>query len=166
MSTLRVLRTVRIGIASGFVAVQDGLLWAPDFQGRSRTVLALAPGTGKAVHTVAVGSQPEQVGFGFGSGWVGNGSDDTVTRFDPATGAVVHTIPITGDGAGLLVSDGGVWVAGYVAGSLSKISPASNSVVGTISLPLGSEPNDIVAADGYLWVTESEINEVAVIRPS
>jgi hypothetical protein len=36
-------------------------------------------------------------------------------------------------------------------------------VTGTV--PLGSEPNGIAAFDGYLWVTESGADEVAVVRP-
>jgi DNA-binding beta-propeller fold protein YncE len=107
-----------------------------------------------------------QVAFGFGSGWVGNGPDDTVTRFDPASGASLRTIKTPGDGGGLVVADGAVWIASFLTNGVSKISPATNSVVGTIRLPSGSEPNGILWLDNYLWVTESGTSDVAVIRPS
>ncbi len=46
-----------------------------------------------------------------------------------------------------------MWVTSFLGNELVKISAATNSVVGTVSL--GSEPNGIIALDGYLWVTES-----------
>jgi YVTN family beta-propeller protein len=122
-NTMRVLRTIRVRVAAGFASVHDGLLWVPDFQGGSHKVIAVDPATSRTVRAAQVGSMPVRVGFGMGSGWTGNGPDDTVTRFNPET----------------------------------------NTAVGTLTI--GSEPNDIAALDGYLWVSESGGDEVAVIRP-
>ncbi len=57
-----------------------------------------------------------------------------------------------------------MWVTSFLGNELVKISAATNSVVGTVSL--GSEPNGIIALDGYLWVTGVGGGEVAVIRPA
>lgn len=103
------------------------------------------------------------VGFGASSGWAGNGPDDTVTRFDPATGALQRTIATPADAGDVLPIGGAVWVTSYLGNELVQISVTTNSVAGTI--PLDSEPNGIAAFDGYLWVTESGADEVAVIRP-
>lgn len=161
--TVRVVRTLRIRVAAGFASVHGGLLWVPDFQGGSRKVIAVDPATGRTIRAAEVGSMPVQVGFGLGSGWTGNGPDDTVTRFNPQTGAVQHTIRTPADAGGLLVAGSAVWIASYLADTLTRINPETNSVIGTLAL--SSEPNDIAALDGYLWVTESGGNEVAVIRP-
>lgn len=56
-----------------------------------------------------------------------------------------------------------MWVTSYLGNELVQISATTNSVAGTV--PLDSEPNGIAAFDGYLWVTESGADEVAVIRP-
>lgn len=161
--TGKVIRTVRTGISAGFAAADGGLLWVPDFQGGSHQVLALSPGTGGAVRKAAVGAQPVSVGFGAGSGWAGNGPDDTVTRFDPATGAMQHAIATPADAGDVLPAGRAVWVTSYLGNELVRISATTNSVTGTVRL--GSGPNGIVAFDGYLWVTESGADEVAVIRP-
>jgi hypothetical protein len=100
---------------------------------------------------------------GAGSGWAGNGPDDTLTRFDPVTGAVQATIRTPADAGTVLAGGASVWVTSYLGDELVKVSSGTNSVVGVIRL--GSEPNGIVALNGYLWVTESGADEVAVVRP-
>src|SRR5580704_10776114 len=108
--TTKVRRTVRLAAAAGFAAHAGGLLWVPDFEGGSHEVLAVSARTGQVTRTVHAGSQPVNVSFGAGSGWAGNGPDDTVTRFDPATGAVQATIRTPADAGNVLAAGGAVWV--------------------------------------------------------
>ena len=63
----------------------------------------------------------------------------------------------------LSVQDVGVRFGGLTALEGISFEVAPHSVVGVIRL--GSEPNGIVALNGYLWVTESGADEVAVVRP-
>jgi virginiamycin B lyase len=164
LRSMKVTRTIRTDVIAGFASAGAGLIWVPDFQGASNEVLGLSPRTGQAIRKVRAGAQPVNVTFGSGSGWTGNGPDDTVTRFDPASGGVQHTIRTPADAGNVLADGRAVWVTSYLGNELVQISAGTDSVVGAVSL--GSEPNGIVTLDGYLWVTESGADEVAVVRPA
>ncbi len=158
--TGKVRATVKTGVGAGFVTYYAHLLWVPDFSGGSHQVIAIDPASHRVVRRVKVGSTPLQIGFGYGSGWVGNGGDDTVSRFSPATGEA-RTINIGADAGALLVTGKAVWVASYQGNTLEKLDPVNDSVAGQVRM--GAEPNGIVKLDGHLWVSESGAGDIAEV---
>jgi YVTN family beta-propeller protein len=54
----------------------------------------------------------------------------------------------------VLVAGGSVWVANSGDGTVSRIDPATNRVVQTLPLPVNV--GDVLAADGWLWVSVND----------
>jgi YVTN family beta-propeller protein len=157
--------TVPVPIRSGRCLVHDGAVWVSDFFGGSRTAVRIDAGRRKETLTVAVGGMPIAITFGFDSGWVANGADATVTRFDPRTGRVQATIGVPGrDPAGILATPHGVWVACYGNGYVYRIDADTNRVAAATEI--GGAAQDVVFADGLLWITDSARERVVVLQPT
>jgi streptogramin lyase len=112
------------------------------------------PTTNKVVASIPVGfgatnllatSAPDAL-------WVTN-RDGAVKRIDPATGEVVATITVSAQPVSSLTATTNppaLWVAGYTDHTVTRIDMQINRAVATIDV--GNAPDDIVAADGSVWV--------------
>jgi YVTN family beta-propeller protein len=158
--------TVPVSVRSGRCLVHDGAVWLTDFLGGSKTAVRIDPDARRATLTVAVGGMPIAITFGFGSGWVANGADSTVTRFDPQTGSVQATIAIAGaDPAGILATPHGVWVACFGNGYVYRIDAGTNRVSAATEIGVAAAAQDLVFAEGLLWITDSAGEQVVVMQP-
>ena len=84
--------------------------------------------------------------------WVTLALDDEVARIDPETGIGAPTRS-TWDGARPVSRSGAgaVWVANSGDGTVSRLDPRSGDVTDTIAV--GASPQDVVVADGRVWVS-------------
>ena len=92
-----VVGRTRIGNGACGLGYGAGSLWIIEDTYDS-TVSRVSAATGKRTATIAVGSQPYDATFCFGSAWATGSVDGDVERIAPASNWVVKRIP-TGNGA-------------------------------------------------------------------
>lgn len=138
-----------------YAAFGEGRLWAlgsgilTRFDPRTNGV------TSKAV-------QGEQVVVGSGFVWVLDSVSGTVRALDPQTEAIVKSISLPGNPRAMAVGFDHLWILDS-HGTVTKI-PVSGSG-GTDSIEVGADPQDIVAAEGSVWVANSGDGTVSRIDP-
>lgn len=102
--------------------------------------------------------------------WVTRKDADRVARFDPRTGQVTELL--LGKGSQprrtAVAPDGMLWVTLYGTGKLAKIDPAANRVVKEYELPGGPNAGPYAVnadADGHIWVSEIQTDNVIMLDP-
>jgi DNA-binding beta-propeller fold protein YncE len=119
------------------------------------TVTRIDTRTGKAGKPIAVGLQPYDVEWGFGSAWVSNAGAGTVSRI---TGRrVAKTIKVGAEPNGLTAYAGSLWVSDHTGGKLFRVDPGTNRVTGSVAL---AGADWITGWHGSLFVSQ-ETNRVA-----
>jgi streptogramin lyase len=132
-------------------------------------VLALVASAGAApsglrvAAAIPVGKHPGGLALAAGSLWVTEDVDNAVTRVDPATGAVTGTVRLRGanfpDPTFAVAGGGALWVAARTTGTLSRVDPRAGKLVATLKVP--SAVDDLLFADGSLWVASFDPNRCA-----
>jgi len=128
----------------------------PPDTGPNRLV-AIDPGTNKAVFSTPVGEGPGSITAAHGAIWVANAADRTVSRLDLRSRQVrtVGGVPV----AQQLTStrDGDVWLSSFEEPLVTRI--ADNGVVldneasPPHRVPLPGSAEGLAVGGGYLWVT-------------
>ncbi|WP_375496836.1 ABC transporter substrate-binding protein [uncultured Jatrophihabitans sp.] len=171
---------VRLGVAPSALAVGAGAVWVVS---ASDNTVTRVPGTdaGDPTVSVQVGAQPGAVAVGYGAVWVANSAARSVSRVDAAAvPRVTDTVGVGGNPSAIAVGHDRVWVANELDGTVSVIDPypasdglssdgpSSNGVVDRVvaTIPVGSQPDAIVADGDGVWVALGATASVVRINPS
>ncbi len=138
------------------VGVSDTALWVTAKD--SGQVVWIDPVTNTVVTNIPTGSGAHDLVVDQNGVWVANYRANTISRIDPATGQVVATIEGVGSGVGIDSSGDAVW-ASNMSDGIYRIDPATNTATLVIEKPQWSY--GLAYADGFLWVSGVETNEVS-----
>jgi len=152
---LVVVSTTRMPHGITDVAVGEGWVWVSG----SNELDRVDPHTGRVAKRIRLPATGEDasIAFGFGSVWVTGGIDSRsagLFRINPTTGQVTSIrTPLA---SGVATGGGFVWVTHPTQdrGQLIRVDPATNHVAGA-PIVVGVGPGGVIAAAGFLWVTES-----------
>lgn len=105
-----------------------------------------------------------------GNVWVSRKSADRFARLDPKTGEVTElTLPKGSQPRRTAVApDGMLWVSFYGTGKLAKIDPTAFRVAKEYDMPGGPNAGPYAVnadADGRIWVSETQTNNVIMLDP-
>ena len=152
--TGRVVGRIAAGPRIFNLAVGGRAIWA--VSNAASTLTRIDTATGKTT-TTAVGAQPYDVEWGFGSAWVANAGDGTVWRV--THGKVVKKLRIGVEPNGLTAYRGYVWATDHTLGKLVRIDPRTNRVTASLDVP-GA---DWVTGVGDALFVSQETNRVSRI---
>jgi streptogramin lyase len=126
-----------------------------------RQLLRLDPASEEVEHVASIGLDTQGVALGAGFVWTADGGSGTVTRVDPASTATL-TIP-TGAGTWTVAADEAeVWAGSFSREELYRIEP-NGSVIAQLRLP--GAANNVVVANGVVWVSSYPVDAVFQILP-
>ncbi len=106
------------------------------------------------VASVALGSSPVDLAYGFGSVWVADLGGESIASLSPQTGQLMRRLEIGGGPAALAIGEGSLWVAQAQTGTVVRIEPGSGRQLASIRL--GSTPVAVAAGAGAVWVTTED----------
>jgi class 3 adenylate cyclase len=143
------------GMASG-----DGALWIGDtFNGK---VYRLDLRT-KRVKQYSVGGSVDDLAFGGGYVWVIDGTTGMLTRVTPGDGRTTRrSLNTAGDLNSIATGGGKVWITDDTLDTVWRVSTDLNEVT---SIPVGSRPDDVVYANGNVWVANYGDGSVSKVDP-
>ena len=158
------LRVRLPGSAEG-LAVGGGYLWvtSPADSGGRDSVFRIDLRTRRLVSSVAVGTLPAFVSFGYGSAWVSNYRGDSVSVVRPGSERA-ETISVPGGPLGIAAGAGAIWVVAFWSKELVRIDPETRRVLRRI--PIGAGPNAVAVGAGAVWVTNRDDRSISRVDPS
>jgi class 3 adenylate cyclase/streptogramin lyase len=126
------------------------------------TVVRIDPESGEVTAVASVGASPTAATYGLGSIWVANYTGRNVQRVDPATGEADQPLSLSASGhpLGITTGDGFVWATSSIDGLVYGIDPRTG---GTRTFEVGIGAQGIAFAEGVIWVTNGQTNEVVRI---
>ena len=124
-------------------------------------VVRRSAGPAPADQTIAVGAQPFNVAFGFGSLWVA--VDATLVRLDPASGTVQARIPVGGRPWGVTLAGDGVWVGNYDNSEVARVDPATNAVAKRFVVD--GQPVGVAVGGGAVWAANNVDDRIWKLNP-
>ena len=156
---------VRLPGSAEALAVGGGYLWvtSPSDSGGRDTVFQIDLESRRVVSSLAVGTLPLFVAFGYGSAWVSNYRGDSVSVIRPGS-EQPETIAVPRGPLGIAAGEGAVWVVTFWSRELARIDPDTRRVVRRI--PVGSGPNDVAVGADSVWVTNRDDKTITRIDPA
>ncbi len=153
--TSKLSATVSAGVADvpqGLVATSDSIWLITD----SKTTLSrIDPAGNNVVGEVRLPASCNSVSFGETSLWVTCPADNRVYRVNPATNLVENRIETSAGPRSVAFLDGSVWVLCEKDGKIDRIDPKTNKVLRSIELSVPNAGGNLVAAGGFLWITQT-----------
>ena len=139
------------------LAVDGPNLWLTD---GANGLVELDATSGKVIRRVDLGMPLEDVASGLGAVWALSGTDARpCSELDPASGRIRSRIKLeakTGITApypfALVAGEGAVWVLNGNSTTVTRIDPKLGAVTATIPLAIGSDPDELAAGAGAVWV--------------
>jgi hypothetical protein len=119
-------------------------VWVEDTS--SNTVSRVSVRTQKRT-AIAVGRQPYDTTFAYGSAWVTAFTGNELERIDPARNRVVARVPLP-SATGVVAAFGSIWATG--SNGVVRVDPATNKVSARIALPSAAWT---AASDDAVWIT-------------
>jgi DNA-binding SARP family transcriptional activator/streptogramin lyase len=139
------------------IAVGEGGVWVTDAD--DGTVTRIDPRSHAVVKTIGLGADVNYIAVGFGSVWVAGGNDETLYRIDPRRNAVQAILrfgradPLRPQPVFFIATgDSAMWITR--GNTLIRIDPATDRL--TARTPLPSNPVDLGAGAGNVWVTTGD----------
>jgi streptogramin lyase/predicted Ser/Thr protein kinase len=166
--TARAAKAVKVDARPNAITYARGRVWVTS--GRTGRLTGVpADGVG-AVRRIKLpwSSGTTSVASGFGSLWVTNGQQSRLVRIDPVSGKLQGD-RLLGSGEAVVVAagEGAVWVGLRARKSTDPPSSVVRVVPGggdTKVIPFGEEGvNDLIVADGHVWVANRRRNRVSRI---
>jgi len=156
LATSAIVARITVGTSPHRIWFAAGSVWTS--VQNPGAVVRIDPTTNTVTATIPVGGSPVGIVDTAGSIWIADQTLDRILRLDPSTNAVIATIPLAIHPWGITAAGGMLWVGDSRANVLLRIDPASNTVAETIDVSAGllgdsTEPADIVAGLGRIWVT-------------
>ena len=150
--------------AGGLAAVLTrGAAPEPAFAAGGSPILVGDPGSGRAVHPIALPRRPLVAAGDGRTLWVG-GADGTLTRLSGAASSAVETPNVGGSIGGVAVGNGSVWATDEERGKLVRIDASTRRVVDRI--PVGNGAQAVAFAFGSAWVASRTDATVSRVDPS
>ena len=123
------------------------------------TVQQIAP-DGTVQNTFGVGVEPRGIALGNEAAWVANIDSDSVSKI-PLAGGTIETFP--GDApARVAEGENAIWVTNSGNGTVTKFTGGGT---GTQTIKAGTEPRGIVVAEGSVFVSDAQTNNILAIDP-
>jgi YVTN family beta-propeller protein len=156
---------VRLPGSAEALTVGGGYLWvtSPSDSGGRDTVFQIDLKSRRLVSSLAVGTLPLFVAFGYGSAWVSNYRGDSVSVVRPGS-EQPETIAVAQGPLGIAAGEGAIWVVTFWSRELVRIDPDTRRVVRRIRV--GAGPNDVAVGAGSVWVTNRDDKTVTRIDPA
>jgi YVTN family beta-propeller protein len=154
--TNELVAEIPAGIRPGPVAVGAGAAWVGNLDDRTLTKIDLAARS--VAGTISLEQRtPTGIAVGLGAVWVAHGVRGELSRVDPQFGRVLGTTPVGGAAAfgsssgSVALGGGSVWAV-FGDSTLARLNAAGGVRERTLA---GSQPVELVFADGSVWVTNS-----------
>ena len=163
MADLQPIATFPVEGSPDWSVVTKDSVWVTS--GRSNHVVQLLPSTNTVGLSVDVQRPCSGLADGFGSIWMPSCGDNAVLRVEPATGKTIATIaaqPANSEG-GITVGADAVWIVTKPS-TLSRIDPKTNTITVSYPLPSGSENPSF--AEGFIWITSFEHDQLLKVDPA
>jgi YVTN family beta-propeller protein len=156
---------VRLPGSAEALAVGGGYLWvtSPSDSGGRDTVFQIDLESRRLVSSLAVGTLPLFVAFGYGSAWISNYRGDSVSVVRPGSEHPA-TIAVSGGPLGIAAGEGAIWVVTFWSRKLVRVDPETRRVLRRI--PIGAGPNDVAVGAGSVWVTNRDDKTITRIDPA
>jgi YVTN family beta-propeller protein len=147
------------------LAVGGGYLWvtSPSDSGGRDTVFQIDLQSRRLVSSLAVGTLPLFVAFGYGSAWISNYRGDSVSVIRPGSERL-ETIAVPRGPLGIAAGEGAIWVVTFWSRELVRIDPETRRVLRRI--PVGAGPHDVAVGAGSIWVTNRDDRTITRIDPA
>jgi YVTN family beta-propeller protein len=164
MATATVTRTITLGGSNISSLNYDGTyIWATSFNGA--IAQRFNPTTGVVGSSIPVGSSPGTAIMANGLLYVSATGTNTVTAIDMSTATVSWTASLSNSNIASLAYDGTyIWATVFSAAKVARLNPATGALVGYTAT--GSNPTNIVSANGSIWVGNTGADTVTQINPS
>ncbi len=168
--TNRLVGFVPVGARPGAIAFGSGSLWVANLD--DETVSRIDPAGLQTLRTLPVGGTPTGIATSADAIWVAETAPGptgavSVVRIGPgfnSIGPPQHISQVVTGSPGAVAAEGdAVWVAPS-SGLLTRLDPDTGRVVQQVDPNAG--PTGIDVADGGVWVTDSEANNVTRVDPT
>jgi virginiamycin B lyase len=163
MSDLHPVATVHLPLNPDWLTATEDAVWVTS--SRSNVVTQILASTNRIGLSVKVARPCSGLSYSFGSIWIPTCGRKKLVRADATTGKIIAEIaarPAQSEG-GITSGAGSVWLV-MGEGVLARIDPATNRIAATIPIPTGSY--NPLFAEGYVWVTSNEHNELVQVDPA
>ena len=153
--TNEIVAEIPVGIRPGAIAAGGGSIWVGNIQ--DRTLTRIDPSQRAATATISLENRtPTGIAVGLGAVWVAHGARGEVSQVDPQFGQVTRSIPVGGSAFGSpngsVALDGrSVWVV-FGDSTFARLDASGRLLGQTLA---GTQPAEVVAAAGSVWVTNS-----------
>jgi YVTN family beta-propeller protein len=127
------------------------------------TVSVISDTQNAVLATISVGLAPTGIAVSNGFVFVVNSGSDSMTEIDGSNNTAFASYG-TGANPQAIVSDNGVgYIANLGSDNVTEFSSGAPAIRSYSTLPAGSTFDGITAADGYVYVVEPSLKEVAVL---
>jgi streptogramin lyase len=157
-ATNTVTRRTPVGGNAEAIAFAAGKAWVTNNRGYVTPVSA----SGKAGRKIRVAHDVDAIVSTPRGLWVVTYDGGVLARIDPGRTRVVRRVRFNGAGGGIAYRKRRLFVSDYGGGRVLRLDPKSGRVLARADV--GSEPRDLVAAAGGLWVVEQGSNDVRRVR--
>jgi streptogramin lyase len=153
-STNTVTQRTKVGGNAEAIAFGAGKAWVTNNGGWVTPV----DRTGKAGRRIRVAHDVDAIVSTPRGLWVATYDGGVLARIDPRRGKIVRRVPFQSQAGGIAYVGRKLFVSDYAGGRVLRLDPTSGRTL-TV-LRVGSEPRDLVAAAGALWVVEQGSSDV------
>jgi len=160
----------RVDTNAKLIALADGRVWTPDFDGTGLWVYSAQTGqayTGDWSGWFQLGDSPLSITSYGGHLWVVSPATATLYEVSPKLPlfkAVVARFQLGGHPTFISAGSDTLWITDHANDRLLRFDPSAGRVVATINV--GSPEDTLVASDGSVWVTSYANNTISRIDPS
>jgi len=165
----QVIAEIQVGSPDGssfgdpqMIAISGDSIWVT--QCAEKKLARIDPNSNQIVDTIQLEVEPYAIAVDDTTIWVTSFEPNQVLRVDTLTKEVVAINDIDKP-LGIAVGGGAVWVAEHRTGNLVRIDSEDTTAVERIQLPNGSTPENVVYAEGSVWVANNFGNSISQVDP-
>ena len=156
--------TVSTGTGPRGMSTSGGLVFVPNSNADTMTVVNAAASPPVAVRTVNVGDQPEFTAFLDGKIYVVNFAGNTTSVVDASTGSVLATLAVGNNPQGVASCENNIYTSNRWTGNTSVISPSTNTVISTLALSTVGAITHVMGVNGtYAYFLNFDRSSVSVV---
>ena len=157
-STNTVTQRTRVGGNAEAIAFAAGKTWVTNNRGYVTPIAR----SGKAGRKIRVAHDVDAIVSTPRGLWVATYDGGVLARINPRRAKVVRKVRFNGSGGGIAYRKRRLFVSDYAGGRVLRLNPVSGRVLARAAV--GSQPRDLVAAAGGLWVVEQGSSDVRRVR--
>jgi len=164
VTTPAIAGTVTTGGGPRGMSTSGGLVFVPNSNVDTMTIVDAAATPPVAVRTVNVGDQPEFTAYLDGKIYAANFAGNSVSIVDSSTGTIVATPAVGNNPQGIASCSGNVYTSNRWTGNTSVISPTTNTVINTLSLSTVGAITHVMGVNGnYAYFLNFDRSSVSVV---